>query len=158
MDQYPPGSMTSTHTGNPVCCAATLANLKVIEDEKLVANAARMGEIMQRELRAIGQRFGEHIAHVSGKGLVASLHIVKSGPPEWEPDADRARDIVWRCVEKGVMLFSPVGYAGACVKISPPLCISEDALREGVAVIGEAVGESMRQFEQRVSVDVSTSR
>src|SRR3989440_2916176 len=35
MDQFPPGSMTSTHTGNPVCCAAALANLKKIVDEKL---------------------------------------------------------------------------------------------------------------------------
>ncbi len=143
MDLYPPGSMTSTHTGNPVCCAATLANLRVIDDEKLVKNAQRMGEVMQPALHAIGERFPDIVGHVSGKGLVASLHMVRPGTTE--PDADRAADIVRRCVEKGVMLFAPVGYMGACVKISPPLCIEEDALREGVEVIADAVGESVNE-------------
>ncbi|MEO6036114.1 MAG: aspartate aminotransferase family protein, partial [Verrucomicrobiota bacterium] len=45
MDQFPPGSMTSTHTGNPVCAAAALANLKKIVNEKLTENAAKLGEI-----------------------------------------------------------------------------------------------------------------
>ena len=49
--------MTSTHTGNPVCAAAVLANLQVICDEHLVENgAARMGEILQPALRRIGQQ------------------------------------------------------------------------------------------------------
>lgn len=141
MDQYPPGSMTSTHTGNPICCAAALANLNVICDEGLVENAARIGEMMQPMLRRIGERFNTHIGAVMGKGLVASLHCVKPGTKD--PDAARARDIVRRCVEKGLMLFSPVGHGGGCVKISPPLCISEDAVREGVGVVEEAVGESI---------------
>ena len=42
MDQFPPGSMTSTHTGNPVCAAAALANLNKIVNEKLTENAARL--------------------------------------------------------------------------------------------------------------------
>ncbi len=139
MDLYAPGSMTSTHTGNPVCAAAALASLAVIEEEGLVDNSFKMGEILQPELRRIGQMYPEHIGMVHGKGLVASLHIVKPGGIE--PDTELASAIVLRCVEKGLMMFAPVGYAGASVKVSPPLTISEEPLRESIAVLEEACKE-----------------
>src|SRR5688500_2313246 len=47
MDLYPPGSMTSTHTGNPVCAASALANLRTILGENLVENARKMGDLLQ---------------------------------------------------------------------------------------------------------------
>lgn len=140
LDLYPPGSMTSTHTGNPVCAAAALANLKAIEEENLVENAYKMGEIMQAELRRIGERFPDHVGVVHGKGLVAALHMVKPGGIE--PNSELASDIVLRAINKGLMLFAPVGYCGASVKLSPPLLINEEALREGLAVIEEAVEEA----------------
>ena len=141
MDLYPPGSMTSTHTGNPVCAAAALANLQVIEQENLVENARSMGKILQGELRRIGDRFPEHIGAVHGKGLVASLHIVKPGGIQ--PNPELASGIVRRCVEKGLMMFAPVGYAGASVKIAPPLVIGEEAIRDGVSVLEEAIREML---------------
>jgi 4-aminobutyrate aminotransferase/(S)-3-amino-2-methylpropionate transaminase len=141
MDLYPPGSMTSTHTGNPVCVAAVLANLRVIREERLVENARAMGEILQPELRRIGGRFSKHIGAVHGKGLVASLHVVKPGGIE--PDAALATDIVRRSVEKGLLLFAPVGYAGASVKIAPPLVVAEEPLREGIQVIEEVLEEAV---------------
>ncbi len=142
LDLYPPGSMTSTHTGNPLCAVASLANLEVIEEENLVERARRLGELLQPELRRVGERFGEHVGAVHGKGLVASLHMVKPGGIE--PDKERATRIVWRCVEKGLMLFAPVGYAGASVKLSPPLVIEEEPLREGIAVLEEAMEEVLQ--------------
>ena len=58
MDQFAPGSMTSTHTGNPVCCAAALANLKKIVSEDLAGNAARLGKILETGLREIQTKHG----------------------------------------------------------------------------------------------------
>jgi 4-aminobutyrate aminotransferase / (S)-3-amino-2-methylpropionate transaminase / 5-aminovalerate transaminase len=139
MDLYPPGSMTSTHTGNPVCAAAALANLGVIKEEGLVENAQKMGEVLQPALRKLGERFPDHIGAVHGKGLVASLHMVHPGGIE--PNPPLAADIVRRCVEKGLLMFAPVGYAGASVKISPPLMINEEAIRESLSVLEEAVQE-----------------
>lgn len=139
MDLYAPGSMTSTHTGNPVCAAAALASLNVIEDEGLVDNAAKMGEILQPELRRIGALYPKHVGAVHGKGLVAALHIVKPGGID--PDPQLASAIVLRCVEKGLLMFAPVGYAGASVKVSPPLTITEEPLRESIAVLEEAMKE-----------------
>jgi len=142
MDLYPPGAMTSTHTGNPVCAAAVLANLRVIQQERLVENAARVGAILQSEARRIGQRFPQHIGTVHGRGLVAALHIVKPGGIE--PDAATAGAIVRRCVETGLMLFSPVGYAGASVKLAPPLIITEEALHDGVSALEKAIEEVLQ--------------
>ncbi|GAB6164606.1 4-aminobutyrate--2-oxoglutarate transaminase [Thermostilla marina] len=139
LDLYAPGSMTSTHTGNPVCCAAGLANLRILREERLVEHAAAMGRVLLPGLEAIRERFPQRIGAVHGKGLVASLHIVKPGG--FEPDAAFASRVVLRCVEKGLMLFAPVGYAGASVKICPPLTTPEDALREGIDVMAEAVAE-----------------
>jgi 4-aminobutyrate aminotransferase/(S)-3-amino-2-methylpropionate transaminase len=142
MDLYPPGSMTSTHTGNPVCAAAALANLQVIEQENLVENSRRMGEILQPLLRQLGARFPRHVGAVHGKGLVAALHMVRPGGSE--PDPKLAADIVRRCVEKGLLMFAPVGYGGASVKIAPPLVIGEEPLRESIAVLEEALREAIQ--------------
>lgn len=145
MDLYPPGSMTSTHTGNPLCTVAALMNLRIIREEKLVDHSREMGEILQPALRAIGKRFPDYIAAVHGKGLVASLHMVQPGGVE--PNPELASRIVRRCVEKGLMLFSPVGYRGASVKIAPPLVIEEDALRVGISVVEEAIEEVIQEVK-----------
>jgi 4-aminobutyrate aminotransferase/diaminobutyrate-pyruvate transaminase/4-aminobutyrate aminotransferase/(S)-3-amino-2-methylpropionate transaminase len=138
MDLHAPGSMTSTHTGNPVCCAATLASIDVIVKEDLAGNACRMGQVLHSELRALQGRFPQ-IGCVDGKGLVAGVACVRPGTND--PDGDLAWRIVERCVEKGVLLFSPVGFGGGTVKICPPLVITEEPLRESLAAFAEAVAE-----------------
>jgi 4-aminobutyrate aminotransferase / (S)-3-amino-2-methylpropionate transaminase / 5-aminovalerate transaminase len=139
MDQFPPGSMTSTHTGNPVCCAAATASLKKILRDNLTANAARLGLILDAGLRGIQQRHANVIGHASCRGLVGGLQIIQSGGKE--PNHELAHAIVERCFHKGLLFFSPVGAWGQTVKIAPPLTITEEPLREGLAVLGEAVDE-----------------
>lgn len=141
LDLYAPGSMTSTHTGNPVCAAAALANLQVIEDEKLVENTERLGQILLPLLQQLGKRFPDHIGAVHGKGLVAALHMVHPGGTD--PWPELAGDIVRRCVENGLLMFAPVGFAGASVKIAPPLVITEEAVREGVSVLEQAAADAI---------------
>jgi 4-aminobutyrate aminotransferase-like enzyme len=143
MDLYPPGSMTSTHTGNPVCAAAVLANLDVIESEGLVERARAMGEILQPELRRVAARFPKHVGAVHGKGLVASLHIVKPGGIE--PNAPLAAAIIRCCIERGLLMFAPVGFGGASVKVAPPLVITEEPLRESVQVLEEALAQAIAE-------------
>jgi 4-aminobutyrate aminotransferase-like enzyme len=139
MDQFPPGSMTSTHTGNPVCCAAALANLKKLVGDKLADNAAKMGRILDAGLKKIQQSHADVIGHYTCRGLVAGLQIVQPGTKE--PNHDLAHAIIERCFEKGLLFFSPVGAWGQTVKIAPPLTITEEALREGLLVLSEAVDE-----------------
>jgi 4-aminobutyrate aminotransferase-like enzyme len=76
---------------------------------------------------------------VQGKGLVAGIQVVKPGTKT--PDPDMALKINLTCFQKGLLMFAPVGAAGECIKIAPPLTISEDALRESIQVLEEAVDE-----------------
>ncbi|MCE5273199.1 aspartate aminotransferase family protein [bacterium] len=141
MDLYGPNEMTSTHTGNPVCAAAAVANIKAILEEKIVEHGAAMGRILHEGLKAIQKKFPAVIGSVQGKGMVAGLHMVKKGGIE--PDGDLAWNIINSCVEKGLLMFSPVGMGSATVKINPPLVIEEGALREGLAVLEEAIAENV---------------
>jgi 4-aminobutyrate aminotransferase/diaminobutyrate-pyruvate transaminase/4-aminobutyrate aminotransferase/(S)-3-amino-2-methylpropionate transaminase len=142
MDMHPAGSMTSTHTGNPICCAAALASIDLVVGEDLAGNARRMGAVLHEGLRALQSRFPQ-IGSVDGKGLVAGVACVAPGTRS--PDGELAWQVVQRCVEKGLLLFSPVGFGGGTVKISPPLVIHEAAIRESVGVLGEAFDEITRQ-------------
>lgn len=142
MDIPDPGSASSTHTGNPVCCAAALANIELILKEDLAGNAARLEPVLQEGLRAIQREFPE-AGFVAGKGLVAGLACVN--PRHRTPDGPLAHDIVWRAVEKGLLMFNPVGPQGCTIKICPPLVITEDAVREGCEVLREAFAEVLAE-------------
>ena len=56
---------------------------------------------------------------------------------------DLAHDVIERCFHKGLLFFGPVGAWGQTVKIAPPLTINADAVREGLAVLSEAVDEAV---------------
>ena len=141
MDLYPPGSMTSTHTGNPICCAAALANIDLILKEDLVTNAANVGAVLQAELAKIKDQFPDVVGVHRGRGMVAGLGMVK--PAGKEPDPQLAWNVVRACVEKGLLMFSPVGSAGQTVKIAPPLSATAQQIQEGTAVIAEAITEAL---------------
>lgn len=136
LDLYPPGSMTSTHTGNPLCCRAALESIKAIRDG-LVANAATLGKRLKPRLEAIRDAHPECVGAAHAVGLVGGLQFVHRGGTQ--PDADTAHDVVEACFRRGLLFFAPVGVGGACVKVSPPLCIDAAALDEGCDVLAEAV-------------------
>lgn len=141
MDQFLPGSMTSTHTGNPVCCAAALASVQKIVTENLAVNAARLESVLLEGLKTIQRRHPDVVGNVTARGLVGGMQLVKAGRKE--PDADLAHAIVERCFQKGLLMFAPVGAWGQTVKIAPPLTIPREALEEGLAVLIEATNEAV---------------
>lgn len=141
MDQFAPGSMTSTHTGNPVCCAAALASVNKIVREKLADNAAALEPVLLAGLKKIQARHADVIGNVTARGLVAGMQTVKAGRKE--PDHDLAHSIIERCFHKGLLFFAPVGAWGQTVKISPPLTIPHEALEEGLAVLSAATDEAV---------------
>lgn len=139
MDIYGPNEMTSTHSANPVCCAAALANIDVLRDEKLVENAAKLGKVLKTRLDQMQRRWPKNIGFAPARGLVGGLLMIKPGTKD--PDYDTAWEVIYKCFQKGLMMFAPVGVGGGCVKIAPPLCITEEALLEGCGVIAEAMAE-----------------
>lgn len=139
MELYPPGSMTSTHSGSPLPVVAAIANLEVIKKERLWIRAAKMGRILIPELHRIRRKYPEYLGCATGLGLVGGIQVVKPGTRE--PNPEVAFNINVACFRKGLLMFAPVGVAGECIKIAPPLTITEDALRESIAVLEEAVDE-----------------
>jgi 4-aminobutyrate aminotransferase/(S)-3-amino-2-methylpropionate transaminase len=139
MDMHPSGSMTSTHTGNPICCAAALASIDLVLNENLAGNARTVGGVLHEKLREL-QSHHRQIGSVDGKGLVAGMACVLPGSKE--PDPDLAFDVVRRAVEKGVLMFTPVGFGGATVKIAPPLVITKEAILDSISALTEAFAEA----------------
>lgn len=139
MSLYAPGSMTSTHSGSPLPVAAAVESLKIILKENLVEKACEMGEILIPELAKIRNKYPDVLGCLQGKGLVAGIQVVKKGTKT--PDSETALKINEKCFHKGLLMFAPVGIAGECLKIAPPLNTPEDALREAIQVFGEACDE-----------------
>ncbi len=142
---YGPGSMTSTHSGSPLPVAAAIANLEIIRKEHLAERAARLGEILMPQLHRIRGKYPRVLGCVQGRGLVAGIQVVKPGTKT--PDPDTALRINVACFRKGLLMFAPVGAGGGCIKIAPPLTISEDALRESIQVLEEALDEVVAAAE-----------
>ncbi len=116
MELYPPGSMTSTHSGSPLPVVAAIANIEVIHKERLVEHAARMGDILVPEIKRIQQKYPSVLGRATGKGLVAGIQVVRPGTKE--PDSDLAVRVNVACFQKGLLMFAPVGIAGECLKVA----------------------------------------
>jgi 4-aminobutyrate aminotransferase-like enzyme len=97
--------------------------------------------VLQKNLQQIKSEFSDVIGFAPGVGLVAGLLMVKKGTKD--PDYELAWNVINLCFQKGLLMFAPVGVGGGCVKIAPPLCISEEAVVEGCEVIREAVKEAV---------------
>lgn len=148
LNQFPPGSMTSTHTGNPICAAAAVANIDLILRENLVEHAAEVGKVLHGRLAALREKYNDVIGATHGKGMVAGIQCIVPGTKD--PDADLAWNVVRRCVESGLLFFSPVGFGGGTIKVCPPLCTPRDAVLEGCQVLDEC-------FEQVLALGRSAS-
>jgi 4-aminobutyrate aminotransferase-like enzyme len=131
------GEMSSTHTGNPLCCAATIANINTIREEGLVAQAATLEPVMQQALEHLRERLPRYVGAINGKGLVWGVYLLD--PASGQPNSNLAQRVITRCIELGLLML-PTGARGT-LKIAPPLCITADALREGMEVIEQALSE-----------------
>ena len=113
--------------------------LKIVKDSVLKMSRSLGYDIVP--LREMKERFPQ-IGSVDGKGLVAGVACVIPGKKD--PDGELAWDIVERSIEKGVLMFAPVGLGGGTVKIAPPLVITEPALLESLQAFEEAFAEAAR--------------
>ncbi|WP_167097805.1 aspartate aminotransferase family protein [Mycobacterium sp. DL592] len=110
----------NTFGGNPVTMAAAAAVLDVIEDEKLMANAANVGTALRTELAALG-RDHPRIGDVRGAGLYIGVEIIDE---TGEPDRTGAKKIV-NAMREHRVLISVCGRDGNVLKVRPPLVFSE---------------------------------
>ena len=143
MDLPDVGSMSSTHSANPLSCAAGLANLQEIQRLELVEQSRDNGKFLHQRLNDLQRRYPNHIAYILGAGMLASL-IIR------DPDAGNgagaiASHICQSALRKGLLL---VHTGRESVKIGPPLTIPQDALSEGLDVLEEAIAETLSEAAQ----------
>jgi len=134
-----PGSHASTFGGNPVCIAAALATLAVIENEGLLANATEVGNHMLKRM-ADWPKKHRLVGDVRGRGLMIGVEIVKDQKTKEYGHEERDR-IVELAFERG-MLF--LGCGPSTVRISPPLVVTVeeaelamDALEESIEIVAK---------------------
>jgi 4-aminobutyrate aminotransferase / (S)-3-amino-2-methylpropionate transaminase / 5-aminovalerate transaminase len=121
--------------------------LKKIRTGGLTENARETGAVLHRGLAEIAARHRDLIGAVMGRGLVAGLHMVVRGSTL--PDGDLAFAVAEKAVQKGLLMFAPVGVGGATVKICPPLTITREAVQDGLTALGEAIAEAAADAECR---------
>ena len=135
-DSFKPGEHLSTFGGNPVSCAAAIANLDVMLEDDLPGRAARLGEQAMSRLRQASQDI-PGVGEVRGLGLMIGVELVKD-PGSKEPDAAQAKAVRAYCREHGV-LIGVGGVDGNVLRLQPPLVIDEADLDQALQVVLEGV-------------------
>lgn len=133
---WPPGAHGNTFGGNPLCCAAALATIKVIEGG-LMENAARLGRRILDHLKALQDKHPT-MGDVRGKGLMIGIELVKDkGSKEAAPEL---RDqVVRRAFEKGLLIL---GCGFSTIRFMPALTIDQETVDEGLAIFEGALTEA----------------
>ena len=127
MDAPLPGGLGGTYGGSPVACAAALAVLEVIEQDKLCAQANIIGEAFAARLTNLQQQFPERIAEVRQLGAMIAVEFMQQG----EPDVALTQQIIAKAADYGLILLS-CGFYGNVLRLLPPLTIEADILQQGL--------------------------
>jgi 4-aminobutyrate aminotransferase len=124
-----------TFGGNPVSTAAGIAVLDYLLENDLQANAARTGAILADGLRAAVGGL-DRVAEVRGKGLMLGVELVRPGTTE--PDPALTVRVLEAC-KAGGLLVGKGGLHGNVLRMGPPLTLTEDEAREGLAILVDAI-------------------
>lgn len=131
IDAWKGGAHGSTFGGNPVCCAAALATLDLVENG-LMANAHRLGSHLISGVRRLAERHNV-IGDVRGKGLMVGMEFVKDRQTK-QPDGEAARKLMENAFERGLLLLV---CGRSVVRIAPPLVIDQVDIDGGLRLLGE---------------------
>lgn len=138
MDAAEPGGLGGTFAGNPLACAAALAVLDVIEEEKLLERAVNIGEQLKQKLELIRKRNDVvSISHIRGPGAMVGFDIVR-GHDGSEADAGATKRVVQRAYENGLILLS-CGTTANTIRILAPLTIGQDVLDQGLDILEKSL-------------------
>ena len=132
----------STYGGHPVACAVGLENLKIIEEDGLVANAAAMGDRLRAGLRDVAGR-RDIVGEVRGKGLLVGIELAEPGTTNPLP-ADQVNRVIAAAQQNGVLVgknSATVPRLECVITLSPPLVITAEEIDRIVAALDSALGE-----------------
>ena len=136
MELWKRGAHGNTYGGNPVCCAAAIATLDLVEREYM-ANAADVGAYFMRRLREWQSR-EPRIGEVRGHGLFIGMELV-AGAGDRTPARQLCDDLVTRAYHNGLLLLS---CGVSTVRFMPPLLISRADVDEAMTILEESLAEA----------------
>lgn len=138
MDSPTPGGLGGTFAGSPLACAAGLAVLDVIREEKLLERADHIGKFMSSRLNGLQTRFPS-IGEVRALGAMVAMEMVKNRRAD-QPDAELTRALVQTAGKHGLVLLS-CGFYGNVIRFLAPLTIPDALLKEGFHLLEAALNE-----------------
>ena len=132
-----------TYAGNPLACAAGLAVLEEMEDQGLIENAARMGEVLMAELRELMERY-PFIGDVRGKGLLTAFEFVadRATMEPLDPKLNAHERLVELAYARGLIIYSRRtrgGKAGDHFLVAPPLIITRAQIAEMMLILRDTL-------------------
>ncbi|MBN1995009.1 MAG: acetyl ornithine aminotransferase family protein [Anaerolineae bacterium] len=133
MEQWPRGAHGNTYGGNPLCCAAALATIDLVENE-YKDNAARVGQYLLNKMKDLAGRY-PMIGDVRGKGLMIGMEFV-TDPAGKKPAAKFVANLIHEAFYNGLLLL-PCGVS--TIRFMPPLMLSQDLADEGVEIMEESL-------------------
>ena len=134
MDAPHAGGLGGTYGGNPIATAAALGALKVYDEHDLLGRARELEAIILDELTTLQARDGR-IGDIRGRGAMMAIELVDE---HGAPDVALTNRVAKHCHVNGVVVLT-CGTDGNVIRLLPPLSISDELLREGIRVIGEAL-------------------
>lgn len=138
-DSFTPGDHLSTFGGNPISCAASLANIEYFEKTNLAEQSAKKGDYVMGKLRELAEKH-PLIGDVRGRGLMVGIELVKDRKTK-EPAAAEAGKVQDLMREAGVLVGVGGSY-GNVIRFQPPLVITEAELNQAVEVLGKALSQA----------------
>jgi 4-aminobutyrate aminotransferase / (S)-3-amino-2-methylpropionate transaminase / 5-aminovalerate transaminase len=135
------GSMSSTHSANPMVCAAGKANLEAILEDGLLENSKDLGLVFHNELDKIKEKYPNFISSIQGKGLLAAVIFSNV---KGKPLSKLCDNISELCLQRGLLV---VHTGRESIKLAPPLIITKDAMMEGLEVLDNAIKDSIKNYD-----------
>jgi 4-aminobutyrate aminotransferase len=133
MEQWARGAHGNTYGGNPLCCAAALATIELVETE-YKDNAAKVGQHLLDKMHDLAARY-PLIGEVRGKGLMIGLEFVKD-PVSKEPAKKLVEKVIHEAFHNGLLLLS---CGVSTIRLMPPLMISQDLADEAVEILEKSI-------------------
>jgi 4-aminobutyrate aminotransferase len=140
MDAATPGGLGGTYAGNPVAIAAALAVIDVIESERLIERANRLGD---RIRRALEQARAEHPQIAEIRGLGAMIGVEFADPRTGTPDADFAKRVQTHAFDAGLLLLT-CGIHFNVIRFLMPLTIEDAVFDEALDILGASIRAAAR--------------
>jgi 4-aminobutyrate aminotransferase/(S)-3-amino-2-methylpropionate transaminase len=140
MDAPGVGGLGGTYAGSPLACAAGLAVLDVMREEKLLERAQETGRFMVSRLKGLQARFA-CIGDVRGVGSMVAIELVKNRKPE-SPDAELTKALVQAAGRRGLIILA-CGMYGNVIRFLAPLTISDALLKEGMNLFEQALADAL---------------